>query len=561
MFFFLYNCTNNVIDNSTANSQLSEAIDPANLTIGFYLQDGVEVLDFAGPLEVFSYAGLKVILISKSLDPIISQGILHITPQYSINDAPKVDVLAFFGGNGKNSFQDNEVIDWIKKQQDIKHYFSVCTGAYALAEAGVLEGKVATTYFQSIDDLRNSYPDVMVKSDVRFVEDGRVITTAGISAGIDGALHFVEKLLGTHQATQVASAMEYDYWKSGKGLVVSNSKTKMQKEVFICPTCNLSCDTLTYEKPGICPQCKMTLIKKKELLPNEVDLKKGSGVFLLEDTEGENKKSLKVYYHMPKDFSDASKILLIIPGAGRNGDDYRDAWVEDSEKYNVLVLSPMFEEEQFPFEDYHLCGLLDVSNLDKAIEYIQGTNQVRIDEEEFSYTINTDREKWIFTRFDRIFDSVIESIDTKEIGYDIFGHSAGGQILHRMAIFNPYSKANRIIAANSGFYTLPDNTTELPFGTKGILTSKELEFSFSKNLTIMVGVLDNERETKGTLLRSDSADKQGTHRLVRGNYFYDFSRLKAAEYGFDFKWKKEFVPNVGHNYKLMGNAAAKLLYE
>ncbi|WP_373398961.1 DJ-1/PfpI family protein [Algoriphagus halophilus] len=190
-------------------------------TIAFYLQDGVEVLDFAGPLEVFSYAGYRVFTVSKSKNPIKSQGVLKVTPDYSIEDAPKADVLAFFGGNAASAYKDPAVIDWIKKQVDTDYYFSVCTGAFLLAESGILDGQTATTFHDALDNLEENYPTIDVRKDVRFVDNGKVVTTAGISAGIDGALHLVAKFQGLTKAKRTAFYMEYDNWVPGDGLILT----------------------------------------------------------------------------------------------------------------------------------------------------------------------------------------------------------------------------------------------------------------------------------------------------------------------------------------------------
>ena len=190
--------------------------------IAFYLQSGVEVLDFAGPMEVFAYAGYEVFTVSKTKDPIISQGILKIIPDYSIADAPPADILAFFGGNGGPTSKDKEVTNWVKSQKGIEYYFSVCTGAFILAEAGILKGKTATTFHNALDELEYNFPDTKVLKDVRFVDNGQVITTAGISAGIDGALHLVAKLQGFNQARETAYHMEYDKWTPGEGLILAD---------------------------------------------------------------------------------------------------------------------------------------------------------------------------------------------------------------------------------------------------------------------------------------------------------------------------------------------------
>ncbi len=192
-------------------------------TIAFYLQDGVEVLDFAGPMEAFSYAGFEIFTVSKTTDPIKSQGVLSIIPDYSIDNAPEADIVAFFGGNSQVARQDDAVIAWVKKQSHVQYYFSVCTGAFILAEAGLLKGKKATTFHSSIDLLQSDFPETEVLSNVRFVDNGKIVTTAGISAGIDGALHLIAKLRGLPKAKEVVFYMEYDKWQPGEGLLLEGS--------------------------------------------------------------------------------------------------------------------------------------------------------------------------------------------------------------------------------------------------------------------------------------------------------------------------------------------------
>ncbi len=206
------------------------------MTIAFYLQNGVEVLDFAGPLEVFAYAGYNVFTVSKTSDPIISQGILKIIPDYSIENAPNADILAFFGGNSNVASSDEDVINWVKSQEDIQYHFSVCTGAFILAESQLLDGKTVTTFHSALDNLRNNYPKAKVLDDVRFVDNGKVITTAGISAGIDGALHLVAKLNSLAEAKWIAYHMEYDKWQPGEGLILSDDNpytTNLDEELKV----------------------------------------------------------------------------------------------------------------------------------------------------------------------------------------------------------------------------------------------------------------------------------------------------------------------------------------
>lgn len=213
-------CNMNLITKEKRDNDI-QAVLKKKVKIAFYLQPGVEVLDFAGPMEVFSYAGYEVFTVSKTKEPIVSQGILKITPDYSIEDAPEADVLAFFGGNAHNAYRDVKVMDWVKNRENVDLYFSVCTGALVLAKAGILDGNTATTFHSALDGLEKNYPKVKVRRDVRFVDNGKVITTAGVSAGIDGALHLVARFQGLKKAKEVAFYMEYDKWKPGEGMILT----------------------------------------------------------------------------------------------------------------------------------------------------------------------------------------------------------------------------------------------------------------------------------------------------------------------------------------------------
>lgn len=190
-------------------------------SICFYLYNGTEVLDFAGPLEVFSYAGFKIFTVGKTKTPVTVQGILKVNPDYSIQDAPAADIFAIFGGDDDVAAGDPEVISWIKSRDaTTKGYFSVCTGAFVLGRAGLLDSLTVTTFHNSIKSLQKAVPSAKVLSNVRYVDNGRIITTAGISAGIDGALHLVAKLRGEAEAMRIARHMEYDKYVPGQGLVV-----------------------------------------------------------------------------------------------------------------------------------------------------------------------------------------------------------------------------------------------------------------------------------------------------------------------------------------------------
>ncbi len=196
-----------------------------NSTICFYLQDGVEVLDFAGPMEAFAIAGFEVFTVSKTSGPILSQGILKILPDFTIDNAPAADILVLFGGNTPVAYNDPDVVAWVQRREKQTTYFlSVCSGAFILAKAGLLDGLTVTTFHRRVEELRNAFPNVNVLAKVRFVDNGRIITTAGVSAGIDGALHLISKIKGDKITREVVEYMEYDHWLPNQGLIMDSEK-------------------------------------------------------------------------------------------------------------------------------------------------------------------------------------------------------------------------------------------------------------------------------------------------------------------------------------------------
>ena len=309
----------------------------------------------------------------------------------------------------------------------------------------------------------------------------------------------------------------------------------------------------------LCFGLKSTLAQSNSSI--NIQINKGSGSFQIEGGLGHINDSITIYYHRPKNMTSNSKILMVIPGAGRNGDSYRDSWVETSEKHSVLILSPSYPEKNYSYGDYHLGGIVKDLNLNKGVTFKKNSNQVLMDEDIVEFNINTDASQWIYNDFDRIFKVAKNSIKSKQQKYDMFGHSAGGQILHRFVLMHPNSKADRILASNSSTYTLIDFETTFPFGIKDItLNKKSLKKALKKNLILFLGELDNEYEKGGRMLRSKTADKQGTHRLARGNYFYKNSLETANRLNVKFNWKLIVVPDIGHNQKKMAKAAAKYLY-
>lgn len=182
-------------------------------SVAIVVHEDVELLDFAGPGEVFSASGssrpFQVFTVAESAQPIKSQRFLTITPQYTIANCPKPDIVVIPGGATVRLLRSPAMMKWIKDSAaNAEIMFSVCTGAFVLAEAGLLDGLEATTHYGSIAGLKR-YEKIKVCDDRRVVDNGKIVTAAGVSAGIDGALHIVGRLCGQDTAKSTAKYMEY----------------------------------------------------------------------------------------------------------------------------------------------------------------------------------------------------------------------------------------------------------------------------------------------------------------------------------------------------------------
>lgn len=205
----------------------AQAIEPepsGNYTrnVAIVVYKNVQPLDWTGPFEVYNDAGsfgsvggkraFNVYTVSKSDEPLNGQGLI-VKPTYSINNAPKPDIVVFPGGPASIEINgDPEFFAWARKAAtEAEIAQSVCTGAFVLGKAGLLDGLTVTTFYGAIEGLQKSFPKAKVMDGRRFVDNGKVLTTAGISAGIDGSLHVVARLLGRRVADQTARYMEY-HW-------------------------------------------------------------------------------------------------------------------------------------------------------------------------------------------------------------------------------------------------------------------------------------------------------------------------------------------------------------
>ena len=191
----------------------------AERRIGILLFDGVEELDAVGPWEVFGFwttawpdDGWQVLCFSADGRPVTCAKGLTIVPQYATADLPPIDVLLHPGGRGTRPLlADEGHLDWVRGQRAaVPLLTSVCTGSLVYAAAGLLAGRPATTYWASMGTLTDLDPSIEARPDDRFVDDGDMVTSAGVSAGIDMALHLVARLASPARAREVRRGIQYD---------------------------------------------------------------------------------------------------------------------------------------------------------------------------------------------------------------------------------------------------------------------------------------------------------------------------------------------------------------
>ena len=192
------------------------------MNIGIYIYDQAEVLDFSGPFEVFSVANRlakldwNIWLVGVSEDLVEARGAFKVMLHYSIQNVPELDVLIVAGGVHSEELRKPEVINWIRKTAEKTPITaSVCTGAFLLAETALLDGLEVTTHCEDISDLQKNYPNLQVREGVRWIEQGKLFTAAGISAGIDLSLELVSKFAEEELAERTALQMEYAWSRPG----------------------------------------------------------------------------------------------------------------------------------------------------------------------------------------------------------------------------------------------------------------------------------------------------------------------------------------------------------
>jgi transcriptional regulator GlxA family with amidase domain len=180
--------------------------------IAILIFEGVQIIDYTGPYEVFGQAGFDVFTVAARPDAITTVMGMNVVPKFTLENTPKPEVIVIPSGEVTQTQNDPQVIKWIQENTPgAEQVLSVCNGAYILARTGLLDGLSATTFYGLIDGLAAVAPKTKVVTDQRYVDNGKIITTAGISSGIDGSLYVVSKMMGKRRAQMAALNMEYNW--------------------------------------------------------------------------------------------------------------------------------------------------------------------------------------------------------------------------------------------------------------------------------------------------------------------------------------------------------------
>lgn len=265
-------------------------------------------------------------------------------------------------------------------------------------------------------------------------------------------------------------------------------------------------------------------------------LESGNGFYVFNDPE--TKKNINIWYFKPTEFNAQTPILIVMHGMNRDAKGYRNSWTSHAQNGNFMVLVPEFSEKDFPKSNSYNFGNVFVSSSQKN----KGTTALYLNH----------KSQWSFRVPDKVFDDFVQkrekSIQQK---YYIYGHSAGAQFLHRMLLCVPNAKVKLAICANAGSYTVPDYTVVWPFGLKGTPIGNQMVSNYlSKPLIILLGENDSDPQAKN-LPRSPLVDQQGTNRLDRGKYFFNYCRTIAQKADVPFVWKLKTVPDADHSNKKM----------
>ena len=269
----------------------------------------------------------------------------------------------------------------------------------------------------------------------------------------------------------------------------------------------------------------------------------GTSVFRFSDYAPFTNKPIDVFYHIPENIDPNTPIVFVFHGGGRNAANYRNAWIAKANEYNFMIFAPRFIDAYFPGGDgYNLANV-----------FVDGDNPS-------TATLN-DEADWTFSVIEPLFDHIKSEMDNLSNTYDVYGHSAGAQFVHRFMMLKPNVRVKTAVASAAGWYTVPDTNIDFPYGIQqSPIENADLTSIFSGKLILLVGDLDNDPNYPG-LRRNSTVDLQGTNRLDRATHFFQRGQEVANDIGSPFNWRFETIPGIGHGFEPSSRRAADILFE
>jgi len=271
---------------------------------------------------------------------------------------------------------------------------------------------------------------------------------------------------------------------------------------------------------------------------NGFTLTAGTGFFTFTPQAPLNRPPVEIFYHIPDGDITTMPILMSLHGASRNGESYRDYWIQMANEHGFMVIAPEFTTANYP-------GLGDNYNMSNIFD--DGDNP--------SPETFNDKSEWTFSTLDPLFDYVKVAASNIRETYNAWGHSGGAQFLHRFVTYLPNSNLDIAVCSNAGWYTVPENGVSFPYGIdNGQLPAADLTAAFSKKQIVHLG--QNDNDPNSGLRRNSVVDgQQGIHRLERGRYYFNTSQATAQNMSVTFNWELHEIAGVGHDPQLMANDA------
>jgi hypothetical protein len=257
-------------------------------------------------------------------------------------------------------------------------------------------------------------------------------------------------------------------------------------------------------------------------------LKPGGGRFTFSAWEG---PPLRVYYHRPAFAGNDARIVIVLHGTNRDARRYRDEWAQLADRGGFIVVAPEFSQKNFPGSRGYNLGGMRSANGDRVPE-----------------------SRWAFSAIEPLFDEIRVRVQSQQASYYLYGHSAGAQFVHRFMYFKSRARVKKALAANAGWYTMPDHRVRYPYGLGGArLRSSSLKRALRHQLVILLG--EKDIEVDSDVRDTRQAKLQGPHRLARGQKFFATGRARAKQMGTPFGWQMKMVLRAGHDNGQMARGA------